>query len=338
MAGIKDVAKKAGVGVGTVSRMINDSGYVAEKTKAKILKAMEELDYTPNELARNLYHKRTGIIALLVPEIANPFFSEFISSVERELFSAGYKIMLCNTSNESNAERDYLNMLKRHIVDGVITGVHSLEIEEYGKIDKPIIALDRYLGENIPVVASNHKEGGRLAAEILVENGCKKVLHFIGETSVSSPYHERHKEFNRVMEQNNVEVISYTLKRNFMETGYYKEAVKEVFEKTTDFDGIFATDLPAIECMKEAVRRNKKIPDDLKIVAYDGTVVCELMEPEMTTIVQPIDELSKTIVELLSPWHPSHADSFSTSHFGRIMGLLDKSNSSMFSELEPYLF
>ncbi|MCR5272442.1 MAG: LacI family DNA-binding transcriptional regulator [Lachnospiraceae bacterium] len=299
MAGIKDVAKKAGVGVGTVSRMINDSGYVAEKTKKKILEAMEELDYTPNELARNLYHKRSGIIALLIPEIANPFFSRFVSYVEQELYAFGYKIMLCSTANESNAERDYLNMLKRHIVDGVITGVHSLDIEEYKKMNKPIVALDRYLDENIPVVASNHKEGGRIAAEILVSNGCKKVLHFIGETSVSSPYHERHKAFNLVMKENHVDVISYTLKRNLMEAQYYKDAAKEAFEKNTDFDGIFATDLPAVECMKEAIRRNKRIPEDIKIVAYDGTPVTELMEPELTTIVQPIDKLAKSTVELL---------------------------------------
>ena len=79
MAGIKDVAKRAGVGVGTVSRMLNDSGYVAEETREKIEVAMRELNYTPNELARNLYHKRSGIIAVLVPNVSNPFFTEFVA-------------------------------------------------------------------------------------------------------------------------------------------------------------------------------------------------------------------------------------------------------------------
>ena len=171
MAGIKDVAKRAGVGVGTVSRMLNDSGYVAGETREKIEVAMRELNYTPNELARNLYHKRTGIIAVIVPSVSNPFFVEFVDYVEHELYEAGYKMMLCSTVKESNAELEYLDMLNRHIVDGVITGVHSLDVEEYKKIRKPIVALDRYLGEHIPVVAVNHKEGGRLAAEALIREG-----------------------------------------------------------------------------------------------------------------------------------------------------------------------
>ena len=115
---------------------------------------MRELDYTPNELARNLFHKKTGIIAVLVPTVAHPFFAEFVEYVEAELYNCGYKTMLCNTVKEENAELEYLDMLNRHIVDGVITGVHSLDVEEYLKIHKPIVALDRYLGEDIPVVAA----------------------------------------------------------------------------------------------------------------------------------------------------------------------------------------
>lgn len=119
MASIKDVAKKAGVGVGTVSRMINESGYVAKATREKIQKAMEELDFTPNELARNLYRKKTGIVAVLVPSVSNPFFSEFVDYVEMELYKYNYKTMLCNTVREKNLELEYLDMLNRHIVDGV---------------------------------------------------------------------------------------------------------------------------------------------------------------------------------------------------------------------------
>ena len=199
MASIRDVAKEAGVGVGTVSRFLNDSGYVSEDTSIKIEEAMKKLDYTPNELARNLYHKKSGIIAVLVPNVSNPFFAEFVDYVEQGLYDAGFKMMLCNTEKESNAELEYLDMLNRHIVDGIITGVHSLDVEEYRKIHKPIVALDRYLGEDIPVVAVDHKEGGRLAAETLIANGCKKVLHFTGDTKVESPYHERHYEFERIM-------------------------------------------------------------------------------------------------------------------------------------------
>ena len=299
MAGIKDVAKRAGVGVGTVSRMLNDSGYVAEETREKIEVAMRELNYTPNELARNLYHKRSGIIAVLVPNVSNPFFTEFVDYAEAELYEAGYKMMICNTVKERNAELEYLDMLNRHIVDGVITGVHSLDVEEYRKIHKPIVALDRYLGEHIPVVAVNHKEGGRLAAETLIRNGCKKVLHFMGSTAVESPYHERHYEFERIMKANHIKTYTYELEWNRFDSEYHREAVQDVFAKGIEFDGVFGVDGLAIECMNESIRRHLKVPRDVKFVAYDGTFITELVEPQMTSIVQPIEGLAKESVRLL---------------------------------------
>ncbi len=109
-------------------------------------------------------------------------------------------------------------MLIRHIVDGMIAGVHTLDVEEYKKIHKPIVALDRYLGERIPVVAVDHKEGGRLAAETLIRNGCKKVLHFRGATAVESPYHERHFEFERIMREKNIEACWYELEWNRLDS------------------------------------------------------------------------------------------------------------------------
>ena len=97
MASIRDVAQKAGVGVGTVSRVINGSGYVAEDTRKKIESAIRELEYTPNELARNLFKNRTGIIGVLVPDLDHPFFSAFARETEIALYKAGYKVMICNT-------------------------------------------------------------------------------------------------------------------------------------------------------------------------------------------------------------------------------------------------
>lgn len=299
MASIKDVAKKAGVGVGTVSRFLNDSGYVSEEARAKIENAMKKLDYIPNELARNLYHKKTGIIAVLVPNVSNPFFSEFVDYAEAELYRYGFKMMLCNTEKESNAELEYLDMLRRHIVDGVITGVHSLDVEEYKKIHKPIVALDRYLGENIPVVSVNHKEGGRLAAETLIANGCKRVLHFKGATEVESPYHERHYEFERVMKVHNIPMVSYELEWNRLDSGYYREAVRDVFLKGIEFDGVFGVDRLAIECMNETIRRHRKVPGEVKFVSYDGTYITEMVEPRMTAVVQPIEGLARESVRLI---------------------------------------
>lgn len=301
MPSIKDVAQRAGVGVGTVSRVLNDSGYVSDITREKIEKAMRELQYTPNELARNLYRKKSGIVAVLVPSVETPFFSELVHDIEAELYKEGFKIMLCNTDKAHNAELEYLNMLNRHIVDGVITGVHSLDVEEYKKIKKPIVAFDRYLGEDIPVVAVDHKEGGRLAAEILLANGCKKIVHFRGVTAVESPYHDRHFEFARIMKEQGIECFDYELAWNRFDLEYYEYAIKDLFNKIGDweFDGIFGTDLVAIECMNEVIRRHRKVPKNVKCVAYDGTYITRMVEPNVTSIVQPTKELAKEAAKLI---------------------------------------
>ena len=131
MASIRDVAQRAGVGVGTVSRVLNGNGYVAEDTRKKIETAISELEYTPNELARNLFRNKTGLIGVLVPDLDHPFFSSFVRETEIALYKKGYKAMVCNTIGNSSREMDYLNMLDRNMVDGIITGSHTLHVEEY---------------------------------------------------------------------------------------------------------------------------------------------------------------------------------------------------------------
>ena len=300
MAGIKDVARCAGVGVGTVSRMINESGYVSAETREKIEKAMKELDYTPNELARNLYHKKSGIIAVLVPNVSNPFFAAFIDRVEAELYQEGFKVMLCNTAKDAGAEAEYLDMLKRHIVDGVISGVSSLDVNVYSKIHKPIVAIDRYLGEDIPVVTVDHREGGRMAAGELIRSGCRKVLHFRGSGNIDTPYLERHLEFQKLMDENGIETCCCDLNWKRMDTEYYVQAVNDVFSKQIGFDGVFGVDRLAIECMNQCIQNHLKVPDDVKFVSYDGTYITQLTEPKMTTIVQPIDGLAVESARLIS--------------------------------------
>ena len=171
MASIRDVAKKAGVGVGTVSRALNGTGYVAEDTKAKILAMAAELDYQPNELARNLFRNRTGIIGIVVPDMENPFFSKLLKHMEIQLYKNGYKAMICNTIEISNREQDFIDMLRQNVMDGIITGAHSLQDYAYLNLNKPVVAMDRNLGPDIPIIHSDHKAGGRMAARLLVSQG-----------------------------------------------------------------------------------------------------------------------------------------------------------------------
>lgn len=299
MASIKDVAKLAGVGVGTVSRVLNNSGYVAPDTRDKIVKAMEQLDYTPNELARNLFQKRSGIIAVLVPDISHPFFAELVRCIEIELYEKGFKTMVCSTIREQNYELEYLNMLKRHIVDGVITGVHSLKIDEYLNTDLPIVAFDRILGPNIPVVGANHWNGGLIAAEEMIRAGATSVVQFQGAKAVISPSHDRHISFEQRMKEEGIEVYSYELNWNRFEIAYFNNVIREVFHKHQKADGIFGADLLAMAYMKAAMEEGRKVPEDLKVIAYDGTMPTTVIYPTLTAVVQPIDKLAKECTRML---------------------------------------
>ena len=299
MASIKDVAEKANVGKATVSRVLNNSGYVSDETRRKILNAMRELDYTPNELARNLYHMRTGIVAILVPAVSHPYFGEFVEYAEAELYRMGFKAMICNASRTETEEKEYLEMLNSHVVDGIITGVHTLDVEDYKMIKRPIVALDRYLDDDIPIVAADHYKGGVLAAMELVRSRCRSVLHFSGTEVYRAPYFQRHVAFDEVMKKHNIKCTNYKLRWNRFDQDYVKQAIREVFESGTEFDGIFGVDLLAVECMNECARRGLEIPEDVKVVAYDGTYAAKIAAPRLTLIEQPIEELARAAVRMI---------------------------------------
>ena len=131
MVKLTDVAAKAGCSVTTVSRVINNYGYISQKTRKKVHEAMKELNYQPNSVARSLQGKKTKLIGLIFPDVSNPFFGELVSKIEDQLFKHGYKTILCNAGNDKEKERTYLQMLMANQVDGIIAGAHNLGIEEY---------------------------------------------------------------------------------------------------------------------------------------------------------------------------------------------------------------
>lgn len=166
VAKLTDVAKLAGVSPTTVSRVINRKGYLSEKTITKVQAAMKTLGYKPNNLARSLQGKSAKLIGLIFPNISHIFYSELIEYLEIELFKHGYKAIICNSQNNPDKERDYLEMLEANQVDGIISSSHNLGIDDYEKVSAPIIAFDRNLAPNIPIVSSDNFEGGRMAAKL----------------------------------------------------------------------------------------------------------------------------------------------------------------------------
>lgn len=298
MAGIKDVAREAGVGVGTVSRALNNTGYVSAETRKKIDRAVKKLNYTPNELARNLFRNRSGIVGVIVPDLDHPFFSSLVKHIEMQLYRQGYKTMVCNAVGISDREREYLDMLERSIVDGIITGSHCLDWEEYLKQVKPIVSIDRDFGPKIPIVGSDHAAGGRMAAGLMLRDGRKSVLQIVG-VSPNILANEKCVTFQRTLEENGVSVQTVSMDWNTFDwEAYYRTALK-IVEEYKGIDGIFAGDLGAAACMRVLKEKGVRIPEDVSIVGFDGTSVTNMVSPPVTAIRQNVPLLAEVSVSTL---------------------------------------
>lgn len=294
IAKLTDVAELAGVSPTTVSRVINNKGYLSEKTKQKVQEAMKTLGYKPNNLARGLQGKSAQLIGLIFPNISNIFYSELIEYLEIELFKHGYKVIICNSQNDPAKEREYIEMLEANQVDGIISSSHNLGIDDYERVAAPIIAFDRNLAPNIPIISSDNFEGGKLAAKTLQKNGCQNIIMITGNDNTDSPTGLRALGFSFQIPEGKIFKVPNTLStiRREME-------IKSIIASNKP-DGIFVSDdLTAILTMKIAHQLELKIPDNLKIIGYDGASFIENFFPQLTTIRQPIDEIASLIVDVL---------------------------------------
>ena len=294
VAKLTDVAELAGVSPTTVSRVINNKGYLSEKTKSKVQKAMQTLGYKPNNLARGLQGKSAKLIGLIFPNISNIFYAELIEHLEIELFKRGYKTIICNSQNDPAKEKEYLEMLEANQVDGIISSSHNLGIKDYNRVEAPIVSFDRNLAPNIPIVSSDNFEGGKMAAKTLQKNGCQQIIMITGNDNTDSPTGLRALGFSFQIPQGKIFKVPNNLSniRREME-------IKSIIANNKP-DGVFVSDdLTAILTMKIAKQLKLQVPEDLKIIGYDGTTFTENLIPELTTIKQPIDEIANLIVDVL---------------------------------------
>ena len=294
VAKLTDVAKLAGVSPTTVSRVINKKGYLSEKTIQKVNEAMRELGYKPNNLARSLQGKSAKLIGLIFTKISHVFYAELIDKLEHELFKKGYKTIICNSEHDSEKEREYIEMLEANQVDGIISGSHNLGIEDYNRVTAPIISFDRNLSPDIPVVSSDNYAGGVLAAQTLAKTGSKSIIMITGNDNSNSPTGLRHAGFASILPKAPIINVSsdFSPLRKEME-------IKNILTKQKP-DAIFASDdLTAILVIKIAQELGLSVPEQLKVIGYDGTYFIENFYPHLTTIKQPLEEIARLTVDLL---------------------------------------
>lgn len=291
VAKLSDVAELAGVSVATVSRVINSYGPISQKTKDKVHAAMRQLHYQPNAMARSLQGKSSQFIGVILPTIDNPFFGVLAGALEKALFERGYKVIIASSANNVEVERQYLQMLAANQVEAIITGSHNLGIEEYEDASLPIVAFDRHLSDDIPTVSSDNYHGGELAAQYLLNQQVHKPLVIRDDDNSNSPTVKRGQGFVNYMTRHNVQALRYEVSDKLSIQQADVEKIKQ-FVLDNQIDGIFANnDLTAIML--------KNVLPNLPIVGYDGTPLLTLLHPDLVTIVQPVDEIVKKLVEIM---------------------------------------
>lgn len=293
---IKDVARIAGVSVATVSRVINESGYVNVDTRKKVEAAVKQINYSPNEVARSLYKRKSKLIGLLLPDITNPFFPQLARGIEDRMQENGYRIIFGNSDENEDKELDYIRTFVQNNVIGVIASTNFPDSDTYLKLKIPIVFLDRTSNDS-PSVYADGRKGGRLAAEEIIARGSERITIIQGPAHIK-PAQDRFLGAVEVLnEMGRTYNVIQTSSFSFAEA---EQWAKELFDKYIDTDGVIASnDIVATAVLHEAHRLGKKVPQDVQIIGFDDIPLSSLLSPSLSTIRQPAHDMGRVAAGLL---------------------------------------
>ena len=303
MSTIKDVAKIAGVSVATVSHVINETRFVSDETKQKVLTAMQDLSYKPNAVARSLRKKESKIIGLVLPDNTNPYFAEIAWSIEYASRNLGYSVILCNSDGDVAKEAAYLNVLIEKQVDGVILVAAGDSTANFQKLQErsiPTVMVDRNSPSvNTDSVQIDNAIYGESATSHLAKLGHKKIACITGPRDVT-PSFDRVDGYKKALKLNNIPLREeYIVKGDFKPHGGYLAACK-LMDTDDPPTAIFAcNDLMAFGVIHAAAERNINIPRQLSIVGFDDIYLSTYSNPPLTTIKQPRHEMGDEAVNAL---------------------------------------
>lgn len=292
---IRDVAKKANVSVATVSRVINNKGYVFEETRATVMKVIEELGFEPNQLARSLTNHRSMMLGVIVPHVGTTFYGQLIEGIEQAALSYGYKTMLCNTQDNSEREIDYLKIFEQYSVEGVILASNFINKDKLTSLNIPVISVDHLVSDDIPSVTSNNLEGGELAAKAFIESGAKNFLILRGPSFLITSQ-ERTKGFLEVLENHDTtyEILDFDLIEPDAEFIY------QYIKNNPQIDAVFAMSdtlaLIALGCLQKCGR---KVPEEVQLIGYDDAPFTKWTNPGISTVSQAVKYMGSESVNTL---------------------------------------
>lgn len=300
MPTIKDVARRAGVSVGTVSRVLSKNDTVKEPLKKRVLAAMQELNYKPNLAARALRTNSIEVIGLVVPDITNPFFSQLAKNIEMEAAKRGHSVMLANSHDDIEAEKTQISVLLDRSVCGVIV-VATSDGGEAHKADVPIVSLDRRFG-TYPLVATDHTDGSRKIADHLVGLGHRRIAYIAGPQSMEVARQRRDGFVARIEALSTPDdPISLTIHEGQFDYDSGEEIGRAILKDapagTRPTAIAAASDQQAIGVLRCARDLKLAVPKDLSVTGFDDITLASLVVPRLTTLRQPIERLAVTAVE-----------------------------------------
>ncbi|WP_342573091.1 LacI family DNA-binding transcriptional regulator [Paenibacillus sp. FSL R5-0749] len=296
MTTIKDVAQLAGVSVATVSRVINDRGYVHADTRKKVEDAVKALNFSPNEVARSLYKRKSKLIGLLLPDIANPYFPQLARGVEDGMQEQDYRLIFGNSDEDERKEQDYIQTFIQNNVVGVISSTNYPHSSIYKNLKIPVVFLDRTSLDR-PSVYADGREGGRLAAREIIQRGSRRITVMQGPSQIR-PAQDRFEGAIEIIRDAGLDYrVIQTTSFSINEAGIWAE---ELFRKYADTDGVIASnDIAAMAVLHEASRIGRKIPDDVQVIGFDDIPMSSLLSPALSTIHQPAYEMGREAAGLL---------------------------------------
>ncbi|MFQ5706505.1 MAG: LacI family DNA-binding transcriptional regulator [bacterium] len=304
---IYDVAKKAGVGIGTVSRVINHSPQITEETKKKVLKAIKELHYQPHSVAQSLARKRTNTIGCIIPFFTGYFFVELLRGIQRKITEYNYDLILYSVDRTHKKETFLSRVLKERRVDGVL--LVSVEITnafagKFSKSQFPIVLVDSYHSDLDSITVDNI-EGAYVATKHLIDLGFQRVAMIDGQLK-SFPAKLRLRGYKKALKEHNFPFRDeYFVACDFVDEadGFNKEAGYAAMKQLLDLKGgtpeavFVSSDIQAIGAIHAIKERGWKVPDDIAVVGFDDIELARYVG--LTTMQQPIMEMGELAVDRL---------------------------------------
>jgi LacI family transcriptional regulator len=303
-ATVEDIARAAGVSVATVSRVLNSSPKVASPTRRRVLRVLDELDYTPNNLARNLRARALRVFGLVIPDIRNAVYTSLHRGVEDVARASGFFVLLANTDEHADRQTEYLRMLVAERVAGVIlvaaAGTLAEPIHALLRVGIPVVALDRPLEDvELDTVQPDRARGVWLAVEHLSAHGHRAIGLVNGPISMVSAV-QRMEAFRTALAACGLEHRpEWEVSGDFREEGGFAAARQLLSRAERPTAVVVANNLMALGTVRAAAELALRLPDDLALVAFDDTEWAPFLAPPLTTVAHPTYELGRMAAELL---------------------------------------